>query len=258
MKKKLYFVLILFFSASLLNAQIRKVERAKDNHIFFHVDLAAGHFYTATFPSVMAWGLNLLTSSNIFESALEYPFYKGEIGSQKLELHHYNLLGFTANELFSNLHPCIKIGYQSRRFSDFNWGFYATAEYWQNQFQSRIKGGEYEKNNLQRALFGGSLFTVLGNIDKKYHVMIEGGLRYSMALKYKGPLAYDKDDIKNGLTSHFAVKLTGASAIQDFGVYVDINHFDLLKDDNNKLNSWAIGLMWTVTPGQSNNRSNMY
>ena len=81
--------------------------------------------------------------------------------------------------------------------------------------------------------------------------MVEGGLRYSMVLDYKGPLANDKQDLRNGLVSHYAITVKGSNAIQNFGIFADINHFNLLKDDQSKLNMITIGLMWSVTPGQS-------
>ena len=55
-----------------------KSQVARDNHLFLHVDFAAGNIYTAAFPSLLTWGLNELTESNIFESALELPFYSSD------------------------------------------------------------------------------------------------------------------------------------------------------------------------------------
>ncbi len=89
-------------------------------------------------------------------------------------------------------------------------------------------------------------------------IMIEAGCRYSKALSYKGSLCDGKSGINDGFVSHFGFKVTGASAIQDFGIYADIHHFDLLKRDDAKLKMFNIGLVWTVTPGQRENRTNIY
>ncbi len=242
-----------------LFAQIRG-GKAKNNHLYFHVELAAGNIYTAAFPSLLTWGLNELTKSNIFESAVEYADFHGELNEKDLKIRNYNMLGYTANELFNNIHPSIKFGYQTRTLSNFNWGAYATAEYQQNQFKSRYKGDgfTYEKNRLQRAYFGGALFAVIGGVDKKYRFVIEAGCKYAMPLSYEGPLAEDKDGIDKGLVSHFGFKVTGAKAIQDLGIYADFGHYDILKDATSTLKGWNIGLIWTVTPGQRENRVDIY
>ena len=48
------------------------------------------------------------------------------------------MLGYTAHDLFKDIHPSIKFGYQTRRMSQTNWGFYATAEYVLNQFKTKV------------------------------------------------------------------------------------------------------------------------
>ena len=231
-----------------------KSQVARDNHLFLHVDFAAGNIYTAAFPSLLTWGLNELTESNIFESALELPFYS----SDGFELKQYDIVGMTAHDLFKDIHPSLKIGYQTRRLSDVNWGIYATGEYVSNQFKTQFDGGSYENNRMSRLLLGGSAFGVLGGVDKNYHFMIEAGCRYSKVLSYTGPLSDGKTGINDGLVSHFGLKVSGAGAIQDFGIYADFNHFDFLKRDDAKLKMFNIGLMWTVTPGQRKNRTDIY
>ena len=227
-------------------------QAARNNHVYFHVGFGSSHVYTATLPSLVFWGLNSLMGTDTFENALEYTFSSGDVNGSDLKTRNYDVLGYTARELFANCHPYIKLGYQSKYMSNVNWGVYATAEYAHNQFDSKIDGiTEYERNTLDRALFGGSAFLVFGGIDKKYKFMVEGGLRYSMVLDYKGPLANDKQDLRNGLVGHYAITVKGSNAIQNFGIFADINHFNLLKDDQSKLNMITIGLMWSVTPGQS-------
>jgi hypothetical protein len=249
MKKSLLFLMAIILMPNLLRGQT-----ARDNHLFLHVNFAAGNVYTAAFPSLATWGLNELTKSNIFESALEVPFYS----TDGFDLEQYSMVGYTAHDLFKDIHPSLKIGYQTRRMSDFNWGIYASGEYIMNQFKTQYSNFGYESNKLQRFLVGGSAFVVIGGVDKMYHFMIEAGGRYSMALNYEGPLADGKDGINNGLVSHFALKVTGAGAIQDFGIYADFNHFDLLKRNDAKLKMFNIGIMWTVTPGQRENRTDIY
>lgn len=249
MKKILIILVVFLYVPNYLNAQV-----ARDNHLFFHVDFAAGNVYTAAFPSLATWGLNELTKSNIFESALEIPFYS----AKGYELKQYDMVGYTAHDLFKDIHPSIKIGYQTRKMSDFNWGVYVSGEYLINQFKTLYMGNSYECNNLKRLLVGGSAFVVLGGVDKTYHFMIEAGCRYSKALSYKGVLCDGKNGINNGFVSHLGFKVTGAGAIQDFGIYADFNHFDMLKRNDTKLKMFNIGIMWTITPGQRENRTDIY
>lgn len=249
MKKFLVIMASFLALPNMANAQI-----ARDNHLFFHVEFAAGNVYTAAFPSLVTWGLNELTKSNIFESALEFPIYS----AKGFDLKQYDMLGFNAHDLLKDIHPSIKIGYQTRRMSEVNWGVYATGEYLINQFKTSDEILTEEHNSLKRLLVGGSAFVVLGGIDKKYHFMLEAGCRYSKALSYKGPLCEGKSGINDGLVSHVAFKVTGAGAIQDFGIYADFSHFDLLKRDDAKLKMFSVGLKWTVTPGQSKNRTDIY
>lgn len=250
MKRCLFILVMAFCLPCFTNAQ----QTARDNHLFFHVDFAAGNIYTAVFPSLATWGLNELTKSNIFGSALDIPFYSTE----NIELKQYDMVGYTAHDLFKDIHPSIKIGYQSRKMSNVNWGVYATVEYMTNQFKIQNADTDYENNKLQRFLVGGSAFLVLGGVDKVYHFMIEAGCRYSKALNYTGALCDGKNGINDGLVSHLGFKVTGAGVIQDFGIYADLHHFDLLKRNDVKLKMINIGIMWTVTPGQRENREYIY
>jgi len=234
-------------------------QRIRNNHLFFHVDMAAGNLYTAALTSFTTWGLNEVTQSNIFENALEIPFYSGESAANVMEVKNYDMIGYTAHDLFNTLHPSLKLGYVSNGLSEMVFGFYASAEYCFNQFKTQPPGATtFSSNRMQRALIGGSAFLVFGGLGKKYHFMVEAGSHYSIAMAYKGLYGSDKGVLNNGLTSHLGLKLSGQGALQDFGVYADFNHFDLLKTPTDKIRGWSIGLLWTVTPGQGDNRSGSY
>ena len=250
---------IVLFAVGCLLSLSASGQRVRNNHLFFHVDFAAGNIYTAAFSSFATWGLNEATHSNIFENALEIPVYSGERGGQDMKVKNYDVVGFSARDLFNTLHPSLKLGYLTSNMGEINFGFYASAEYCANQFKNQFPAASaFESNRLQRALMGGSAFIVLGGLGQKYHFMIEAGARYSLALAYNGPLGSDKEAINNGLTSHYALKLTGAAALQDFGIYADFHHFDLLKSATDKLHAWNVGLLWTVTPGQGKTRQDSY
>ena len=67
MKTKYQILAIAFLAMPISLYSQPKGGKAKNNHLYFHVELAAGNIYTAAYPSLLTWGLNELTKSNIFE-----------------------------------------------------------------------------------------------------------------------------------------------------------------------------------------------
>ena len=230
-----------------------QAQSLRNNHVYFHAGLGAGHVYTAAIPSILFWGLNSLTGTDTFENAMEYTSFSGEMGGIDIKTRPYDALGYRARDLFANLRPYVKLGYQTMYMSNLNWGVYGSAEYIHNQFDSRLDGGisDYEMNIIDRMQLGGTFFLVLGGVEKKYKLMLEGGLRYSQPLKYEGPLALGKEDLNSGLVSHYAFTVKGSNAVQNFGIFADINHFNMLKTGAKLNKIYTIGLMWSITPGQA-------
>ena len=73
-----------------------------------------------------------------------------------------------------------------------------------------------------------------------------------MALAYKSPLGDDKNQLNDGLVSHYAIKLASRGMWQNIGLYADINHFNMWKDlrPGQELNCYTFGITWTITPQQ--------
>lgn len=221
-------------------------------HSYFHIDITTG----ANFASILASetaanSLNLLTRSNIFEASFEQSFRRGDINGEKIGFKDYKFLGFKAHDMFSLVQPTLKIGYISSLQGELNWGLYAAGTYRFEQFKvSPVKAdNEYSNQQMQRALFGGSAFVVIGGVTKSTHVMLEAGARYNMGLDAKGVLG-SKSAFNNGVTSRYAVRLTGSKLDYDFGVYAEFDHFNYLKGENMKFKRWSLGVTYCTTFGQ--------
>lgn len=244
--KKIFITFALFMSViTTCSAQ------ALGRHTYFHVGIGSGeNMWPATAYNVATGFLNGLTSSHIFESSIEYNARSGKTNGEKMGIKHFKGAGFRACDLFQLVEPSIKLGYVSSLQGNVNWGLYGEALYRYEQFQvSPVKSDDdYSKQQMGRALFGGSAFVVLGGVTKDLHVMVEAGLRYNMGIDAKGVLG-NKYAFNDGLTSHYAVKFTGARMDYNngyyFGIYVDVNHFDYLKSDTQKMNNVSIGITYS-------------
>lgn len=254
MKKIFFTMTLILWGIATASAQ------ALGRHTYCHIDLAtSNNTWAVVGAGIVTNYANIFTQSNIFESSIEFDSKSGETGDEKMGFKDYNkysLLweasGFKARQIFQTLQPSLKIGYISSLPDNFNWGVYAVGSYRYTQFRvSPIKANDvYSKQELQRCLIGGSLFTVIGGVSKSRHLMIEAGLRYNMGLNAKGVLG-DKDAFNDGLTSHYAIKFTGSAFAQDVGIFADIDHFDYLKSDTQKMHRWCIGFTYCLTFGQA-------
>lgn len=246
--KKILFAFVLFMSVgTVCSAQ------ALGRHTYFHIGIGSGENVWSAFTYALAANyLNIFTRSNIFESSVEYNFRRGRFDGDKMGFKKFRTYGFRSCDLFQLVQPSVKFGYMSSYRGNVNWGLYGEALYRYEQFRvSPVKSDkDYSKQRVGRALFGGSAFVVLGGATKELHLMVEAGLRYNMGVDAKGVLG-NKEAFDDGLTSHYAVKLTGPRMGYDFGVYVDVNHFDYLKSDELKYKNVSMGLTYCVTFGQA-------
>lgn len=245
--KRLLIIFALFWgSFTVCSAQ------ALGRHTYFHIGIGSGENFWSFFTyHCVANILNGVTETDIFEYSGEYNLRSGKTDGEAMGLKHYKGFGFHAHDLFQLVKPSLKLGYISCLQGDVNWGLYGVAEYRYEQFKvSPTKSDEeYSNQQMGRALFGGSAFVVLGGVTKNLHLMLEAGLRYNMGIDAKGALG-NNDAFNDGLTSHYAVKLTGKGLIENCGIFVDVNHFDYLKSSTQKLNNVSVGLTLGMTFGQ--------
>lgn len=245
--KKILITLVIFLSCtSVCSAQ------ALGRHTYFHVGMANSlNIATAGMSVLTAGCLNYLTHTNIFEGSIGETSRSGKTNGEKMGFKRDKYFSFKARDMFALVEPSIKLGYITSYEGNFNWGLYGEALYRFEQFRvSPVKADKnYSRQRMERALFGGSGFVVIGGATKDLHVMLEAGLRYNTGLSAKGVLG-GKDDFRDGLTSHYGVKLTGQRGEYDFGIYLDINHFDYLKSSTQKFRNISYGITYNYTFGQ--------
>lgn len=249
MKKILIFLFATIVAASSSLAQTNY--RFKNQHLIFNGEIASGNPYTIAVSSVITGLANYyLLNDAFFENSFAYGIYTTNIDNLKVKTQ--NPMGVTARELFNNLQVGLKLGYQTYNPDFFNFGIYASAHYKIDQFKVGYNDDNMSNHRAERALFGATALFSLGSMKQPSRVIIEAGLRYSLGLAYHSPLGNNKNQLNDGLVSHFAIKLASRGMWQNIGLYADINHFNMWKDSrpNQELNNYTFGITWTITPLQ--------
>ena len=249
------FLFMLIASGICCGLQAQSNLRIKNHNLIFNAEIASGSPYTIAASSVITGLANYyLLNDAFFENAFAYNLYTTNVDDLKVRT--MNPMGLTASNLFNNLQAGLKLGYQTYNPEFFNCGIYASAHYKSDQFEVAYNDDNMERHRAQRVLFGATALLSLGSMEQPSRVIIEAGVRYSLAVAYKSPLGNDIDQLNNGLVSHFAIKVAGRDMWQNIGVYADINHFNLWKDyiPGQKLNNYTFGITWTITPQQVDER----
>lgn len=263
MQKKIYTLAVAtFLSATLSTAWAQgglHRDRAKDHNLYFHVEMTSGNIYPVV--SSMVTGLfNYWLDRPVFETGYNYSFLSAKYEGSKLDVKNNSFNGITARELFNDIYVGVNVGYQTYKPQTFNFGFYASAGYKIDQF--RIRGWEeadYGRHNIHRAQVGLTAFTTIGSLDNPLKVTVEAGCRYNIPVLYNSPYDDKAKSLESGLTSHFAVKFAGEGVLQDFGVFANFNHYNLLDKEKclgpvNELRRWTVGLSFSLTPTQISNK----
>lgn len=253
MKKSLFLILSIFCAPTFIQAQ--SDVRFKNHHIIFNGDIASGNPYVMAASSVLTGLVNYhLLNDAFFENSFIYGFYSTNVDGLKVRT--MSPMGLTATDLFNNIQVGIKFGYQTYRPEFLNCGIYASAHYKLDQFKVGYNDDNMQKHRAQRIIFGINALLSLGSMDQPSRVIIEAGLRYSFGISYKSSLSNDKEQLNNGIVGHYAVKVASRGMMQNIGVFADINHFNMWKDyrPNHKLSNYTLGITWTITPQQVDNR----
>lgn len=251
------FICILLVLAVCGHAKAQSNARFKNQHLIFNCDLASGNLYTMAASSVVTGLANYyLLNDAFFENSFAYSFYSTDI--EHLKVKTMNPMGMTASELFNNLQVGLKIGYQTYRPEFFNCGIYASAHYKLEQFEAGRNDENMQKHRSQSALLGVTGLLSLGSMEQASRVIVEAGLRYGIPLAYRSPWGSGKDLANNGLSSHFSIKLASRGMWQNIGIYADICHANTWKKlrPGKKLDNWTLGITWTITPQQADDRKN--
>lgn len=219
------------------------------SHLYYRLDVGTNHIYSFAIANLATGWLNALTDRMLFDNAYSYT-YLNDIDNVGYESKQYSITGITARDFFSDIITGVKLGYQSSSPSNFNWGFFGSAHYRVNQFETLMKNSDISlHNDLQRLLIGGGVLFSFGSIESSTRVTFEAALRYEMPLSYKGYYGKGINFLNEGLSSHFAIRINGSGTLQGLGFYTDIPHYDLFKDrPTGNLNTYTFGIIYTITP----------
>lgn len=243
------------FCSICMGIQAQSDVKIKNHHLIFNGDIASGNPYIMAGSSVITGLLNYYLLNNaFFENSFIYGFYSTNVDGLKAKT--MNPMGLTARELFNNIQLGLKLGYQTYSPEFFNCGVYVSAHYKIDQFKVGYDDDNMHRHRAQRVLFGVTALMSLGSMAQPSRVIIEAGLRYSFGLSYISPLGNDKNQLNNGLISHYAIKIASRGMLQNIGIFADINHFNMWKNyrPNQKLNNFTMGITWTITPQQVEER----
>ncbi len=257
MKKILLLILAIMVSSPVALSQAKI--KIKNHNLIFSGDIASGNLYTIGASSALTGLINYYVLNDaFFENSFAYDVFS--TNTDGLKANTYNPMGLSARELFNNLQVGLKLGYQTYTPDFFNYGFYASGHYKISQFEVGTSDENKRCHRAQRFLLGGNALISLGSMEQAARIVIEAGCRYSFGVGYHSPLGDDKGQLADGLTSHFAIKLASRGMMQNLGVYADLNHFNFWKDlrPNKRLNNWTIGICWTITPQQVDDRNDIY
>jgi len=250
--------LLLLLFAVVLNSNLFAQH---DQRFYFKLDLESGNIWTcAAFAGVSA-GLNATTHRDFSINAFTINVVKAK---ENTDVTNYEWNKTSVEDLFKDIQTGVRFGFKTDNESFVNIGGYGSVHYKINQFMLEdFATKEYEKHNIHRILFGLSALMQFGGYGRSFKAFLEVGARYAVASKYENPYGADKLKLNNGIISHWAFHFSpngSTVGFQDFGLFVDINHYNLLKDNAlmqtpiKEIKMWTIGISFAITPGQAKNR----
>ncbi len=217
---------------------------AKAQRNFYHrIDVGSSNLYTFVLSNIATGFANYYSQDILFDNSYVYTLYSGDYKTKGL-----HPLGMTARDLFNDAFAGVKLGYHSESFSNFNWGIFGSAHYRINQVNvKRNASEEYHLERFQYLKPGAGVLFTFGGIESNLIVQLEAAVRYDMPIKYKGMYGSETNIINNGISSHYSLKFAGNSPFS-IGVFVDLVHYNIYKENNLKLKPFSFGAVFTITP----------
>jgi hypothetical protein len=255
-------ILLLLFALMVNTNLFAQNERnGHDQSFYFKLDLESGNIFSCAALSGVSAGLNAVTKRNFSINAFTFNMLKAK---ENTDVENYEWNKVTAEDLFKDIQTGIRIGTRTDRDNFVHFGFYGSVHYKINQFKLEdFATKEFEKHNIHRLLLGLSALMHFGGFGHDFNAFLEAGARYAVATKYGNPYGADKSKLNNGVITHWAFHFSpngSTMGFQDIGLFVDINHYNLLKDNAfvqnpiNEIKMWTLGISCAITPGQAKNR----
>lgn len=212
----------------------------KRNPLFIRLDIYSGNI----------WGGNLICyiPSYLINHFIFNDFGRNEMrirvanfdnDGQSMNYDGNNVFGFKFVDLFRDIEPSIKFGYQKATHII---GVYGRLGYRHENFQTKFKSDEiYSKHRVNwfRPGVGVEItpLSKLARVGKKWYPTLEIGGIYNLCFGHKGEYN-SKDVINNGITSHYALSVKNGKGIK-LSLSFDYDHFNLFNKDFNPDNGTA-------------------
>lgn len=239
-----------------------------DRHLLLNFDLYSGNIYTFAISTIAFGFLNDAFKQNVLETGFVADLTSAKDDTRKLSTHMWSPVGIQARELFNDINPNLKIGWKSSSQSSANVGVFANLGYKLHQFSLRgDNNAPWERLRYQRVYAGVGLQGIFGSLESPYRVIVEGAVRYVIptALTTTAWSDVETAQLSKGVQTHWAIKMGGAEAFQNFGFFVDVDHFNLIDKgwtapdgsrpfNDFKLKNITLGVTMSVSFGQAKKR----
>lgn len=203
----------------------------KRNPLFIRLDITSGNFWTGFLSYFPSWLFNHYLFNDFGRNEMRIRIASFDKDGQSMDYDGNNVFGFHALDLFRDIEPSIKFGYQKATHVI---GVYGRLGYRHENFQTKLNNVDvYSKHRIDwfRPGIGVEItpLSKMARVGKSWYPTIEIGGVYNSCIGYKGE--YDnKDVINNGISSRYVLSLKNGKGIK-LSLSLDIDHFDLFNKD---------------------------
>lgn len=203
----------------------------KRNPLFIRLDISCGNFWTGFLSYIPSGIINHYIFNDYGRNEMRIRVASFDNDGQSMDYDGNNVFGFHAVDLFRDIEPSIKFGYQKATHVI---GIYGRLGYRHENFQTKFDNADvYSKHRIDwfRPGVGFEItpLSKMARVGKSWYPTIELGGIYNYCIGYKGE--YDnKDVINNGITSRYALSVKNGKGIK-FSLSLDIDHFNLFNKD---------------------------
>ncbi len=245
MKNYSYFAL-----AMVMNVFFVMPTQSQSRHLYNRVELGAGNVWTFVGMEAVSMVINTLTHKPLTEATMRFGVPVSEYGNlngyqgfddwnherfnddSDYEYGNDGYIKFNARNLLSNIIVGDKLGYLSDNLGSVNYCIYGAAYYNLQQFRLMSDYENYDAISTQRLQLGGGFMLTFGSIESKGRIIVDGGLRYNIPLRFEGDIEGKTNEMMNkGLTSHYMFKYSWDNSVA-VGFTMDLMHYNMFKDES--------------------------
>lgn len=203
----------------------------KRNPLFIRLDIYSGNLWTGFLSSIPSYLVNHYIFNDYGRNEMRIRVASFDYEGQSMDYDGNNVFGFHAVDLFRDIEPSIKFGYQKATHVI---GVYGRLGYRHENFQTKLKTNDtYSKHRIDwfRPSVGVEItpLSKMARVGKSWYPTIDVSGIYNYCIGYKGGHV-NKDVINNGITSRYALSIKNGKGMK-FSLSLDIDHFDLFNKD---------------------------